>query len=414
MRGMATLARRLESRLNGGTGNIFAAATAMAAEYGSVNLGQGFPSFPTPDFVKKCAAVAITDNHNQYTRPAGNPVLVETLKSIYDPLFNRNLDAMSEIAVCSGAQEGIYNILVSFCDEGDTVLCVEPYFDAYKKAADLLGVQTQGVPLRQTPGATSAGDFKLDVDELDKAITSKTKVLVLNTPHNPTGKVFTRQELEEIAAIVRKHPQLVVLSDEVYEFMTFDGLPHERFALLDGMWDRTISLFSAGKTFSCTGWRVGYCIGPAHLVAPLHETQSIIAFCAPTPLQVGVARAFETAEEVGYYESLAATLQAKRDALCSALSAAGMKPIIPQGGYFVLADTSSLLDEVPVESADGVARDVRVNEWLTKKLGITGIPISGFYSPGNRELSDNVLRFAYCKSDPEISAAASKLLDASK
>lgn len=360
--------------------------------------------------MKNCAADAIATNHNQYTRPAGNIELVETLSKVYEPILGRTPNPMTEIAVCSGAQEGIYNILVSFCNEGDSVLCIEPYFDAYKKAADLLGVETKGVPLRPIPGAKTSADFKLDVHELDKAITADTKVLVLNTPHNPTGKVFSRAELEEIAEVVKKHPQLVVLSDEVYEFMTFDGLPHERFALIDGMYDRTISLSSVGKTFSCTGWRVGYCIGPAHLIAPLHETQSIIAFCAPTPLQVAAARSFVAANENGYFDSIKTTLQGKRDSLCSALAAAGMKPITPQGGYFVLADTSGLLEQVPLESEDGIARDVRVNEWLTKNLGITGIPISGFYSEGNRELSDNVIRLAYCKTDEEISAAATRLL----
>mmetsp|Transcript_30349 Transcript_30349/g.48327 ORF Transcript_30349/g.48327 Transcript_30349/m.48327 type:complete len:428 (-) Transcript_30349:5540-6823(-) len=399
----ALLADRAKGRAQG---NIFADATAMANKHASVNLGQGFPSFPTPDFVKKCAQDAVAHNHNQYTRPGGNPYLVETLAEYYSSSFQRRVDPLTEIATCSGAQEGIFNVVATFCNQGDQVLCVEPYFDAYKRAADLVGAITKGVPLRmQGSDPTTSASLKLDVNELDNAITDKTKLLILNTPHNPTGKVFSKEELEDIAQVVRKHPQLIVLSDEVYEFMTFDGLKHERFANVQGMWDRTISLFSAGKTFSCTGWRIGYCIGPSKFCTPLQQTQGIVAFCAATPFEVAAADSFKLAQENGYFDQLPATLEKKRDALCAALEDAGMKPIIPEGGYFVMADTS----DVPVSGSEGVSRDVAVNQWLTENTGVTGIPTSYFYSEENRHLSDNVLRYAFCKTDEEIAAASKNL-----
>jgi len=398
------LARRARQR---GGGNIFAAATAMALEHGSVNLGQGAPSFQMPDFAKKCAIRSVEQGNNQYTRPGGNPLLMETLSEFYRPYFGRRLDPLKEITSCNGAQEGIFNILATFCDPGDQVVCIEPYFDAYRKAAEMVGVETKGVPLRRSSESSrSASEFVLDMDELERCLSDDTKVLILNTPHNPTGKVFSRDELERITEVVRRHPRLIVLSDEVYEFMCFDGLAHERFALLPGMFERTISLFSAGKTFSCTGWRIGYCVGPEHLIEPIIQTQGIVSFCSPTNNQVAIAHAFQEGKELGYFEALAKRLQSKRDVLCEALDQAGLRTIVPSGGYFVMADTS----RVPVSATkEQPRRDVAVNEWLTKEVGITGIPTSYFYSDCNRHLSDNVLRFSFCKTSDEIAAAAKAL-----
>ncbi len=197
-----------------------------------------------------------------------------------------------------------------------------------------------------------------------------------------------------------------MLSDEVYEFMCFDGLKHERFATLNGMFDRTISLFSAGKTFSCTGWRIGYCIGPEHLITPLIQTQGIVSFCAPTNNQVAIALAFQKGQRIGYFDALADRLQAKRDELCGALDEAGLRTIKPCGGYFAMADTS----RVPISAGESEPqRDVAVNRWLTEEVGITGIPTSYFYSGENRHLSDNTLRFSYCKTEAEIRSAKSAL-----
>ncbi len=409
---MALIAKRLRSKVGGG--NIFAAATAMADQYKSVNLGQGFPSFPTPSFLTENANIAMKENHNQYSRPAGHPLLMETLAKHYKNEFASTIDPMKNITSMVGAQEGIFNVVVAFCDEGDHMLCIEPYFDAYKKAGEVLGVNVTGVPLRfqdsHTDQGLSARDYTLDLNELSDSITEKTKVLVLNTPHNPTGKVFSQRELQGIADIVSRHPQIVILSDEVYEYMTFDGLPHVRFANLPGMWDRTISLYSAGKTFSCTGWRVGYCIGPEHLIQPLMDTIGIISFCAPTPLQVAISSAFEQAKEPNwpggknYFQFLSSDLASRRDKLCKQLSQSGLKPIVPEGGYFVMANTGG----IPLEKNDE-PRDVVVNRWLTETIKVTGIPTSYFYSSSNVHLSDDWIRFAYCKDDRTLQAAIDNL-----
>lgn len=200
----------------------------------------------------------------------------------------------------------------------------EPYFDAYKTVSTLLGIQTVGLPLELAPekqrafasGDASAtftsGDFCIDLDRLDALLTPKTKMLVLNTPHNPTGKVFSRRELEGIAAVLKKHPHVLVLADEVYEFMAYDGLAHERIASFPGMFDRTISLFSAGKTFSCTGWRVGYAIAPAHLTTAITKAHSTVPFCGTTPFEVAMASCFEQAQSNGYLDELKATLEVRR------------------------------------------------------------------------------------------------------
>jgi kynurenine--oxoglutarate transaminase/cysteine-S-conjugate beta-lyase/glutamine--phenylpyruvate transaminase len=402
---VAALANRRTLARSGG--NIFAAATAMATQHKSVNLGQGFPAFPTPEFAVECVAQALREGHNQYTRPAGNPLLVDAIAQRYSPLLGRQLDPLSEVIVTSGAQEAIFNAFVTFLEEDDAVVTIDPSFDAYRKAAQMVGATAVGVPLRPVEGrpATSSKDLRLDVTELEaKLASSRSKILVLNTPHNPTGKMFSRGELEAIAAVVRRHPRLLVLSDEVYECHAFDGNKHTRFATLDGMWDRTVTLFSAGKTFSATGWRIGYCVGPARLMAPMGDTTGITSFCAPTPLQVGVARAFAAGDKNGYFTDLPRMMQLKRDKLCAALQAVGMNPIVPEGGYFVLADTSRL--PVPKSAA---RRDVAANEWLTKTVGVTGIPTSAFYAPEHQPLSDHVLRFAVCKSDHEIAAAGERL-----
>ena len=218
--------------------------------------------------MKEAGAAAIHSDHNQYTRPAGHPQLVNTLARYYSPALGRSLDAQSEVCVVGGATNAIFSAVMALVDPGDEVVCIEPYFDAPKIAADLMGAKTIGVPLR-ADWAKSSADWTLDLAELEAALTERTKLLVLNTPHNPTGKVFSAAELEGIAHIVRKYPRLVVMSDEVYEFMTFDGMPHARISALPGMFDRTLSIHSAGKTFSATGWRIGYVIGPAPLITPL-------------------------------------------------------------------------------------------------------------------------------------------------
>ncbi|GMF13392.1 unnamed protein product [Phytophthora lilii] len=319
-------ARRISQRVRTLPDNVFAEFSALAARHGAVNLGQGFPSFQTPQFVKQAAIDAINDGNNQYTRPGGHVSYVETLAEMYSPLLSRELDPMKEIVTFNGAQEGIAAIMAALLEPGDEVLTLEPYFDAYVTVSQLHGVRASGAPFRFDAAKRAAflsedahvaerftsHDFQVDLAKLEAMITPKTKMLVLNTPHNPTGKVFSRDELQQLARVLERHPDVIVLADEVYEFMTYDGLPHERIAAMPGFFDRTISLFSAGKTFSCTGWRTGYAVGPAHLVGGVTKAHSTVPFCGTTPFEVALASAFREAKHNGYYDELKETLQVQR------------------------------------------------------------------------------------------------------
>lgn len=409
--------------------NVFASFSALAVEHGSVNLGQGFPSFSPPDFLLEAAADAVmVASNNQYTRPGGHPRLVETLANFYSPRLNRTINPMTDICTAHGAQEATYLFLSAHCEPGDEVVFVEPYFDAYGKAASLSGLTTRGVPLRrrkqsssQPSSLASANEYEIDLEELASTITNKTRVLIVNTPHNPTGKVFSRNELEGIAEVVRRFPNLLVLSDEVYEMAVFDGNKHERFATLDGMWERTVSVFSAGKTFSCTGWRVGYMIGPPHLAQPLIKAQSIVSFAGASPLEVATSVAFEKAMENDYFEQYSRKLEAKRDLLVDGLQAAGLAPIVPQGGYFTMADSEEFLGRGLLvtgggtDGGDGGAPlprlDYQAALALNERARVTCIPTSGFYLPERASLGAHSLRFAHCKKDVEISEGMARLLE---
>ncbi|RME51030.1 MAG: aminotransferase class I/II-fold pyridoxal phosphate-dependent enzyme [Caldilineae bacterium] len=383
---------------------VFAAFTALAIEHQAVNLGQGFPDFPAPDFVVEAARTALAAGHNQYARSAGHPRLVKALSAVYSPLFGRELDPLREIVVTTGATEAIFAAIQALVDPGDEVILIEPFYDSYPASVIMAGGRPVYVPLRAPSGASSAQDWRLDIDELRGAVTSRTRLLVLNTPHNPVGKVFTREELEEIADVAQEH-DLLVLSDEVYEWMTYDDVPHVRIATLPGMWERTVTVGSAGKTFSVTGWKIGWTIAPPNLSHAVLMAHQWIPFAVTTPLQEAVGAAFEQAEELGYFTELRTMYQAKRDKLAQALAAAGLTPVTPQGSYFILVDTAHLDAPTPTEEP----RDVQICRWLTREIGVAAIPPSAFYSPEHKHLARDVARFCFCKTDQVLDAAAERL-----
>ncbi|CAI5710057.1 unnamed protein product [Hyaloperonospora brassicae] len=394
--------------------NVFAEFSALATQHNAVNLGQGFPSFPTPAFVQQAAIAAIIQDNNQYTRPGGHVRYVETLAEMYAPLVGRPLDPMREIATFNGAQEGLASILAALLEPGDEVLTLEPYFDAYVTVAQLHGVRAAGVPFRFYPDKTnsdkmSSRDFRLDLSTLEAMITPKTKLLVLNTPHNPTGKVLSSEELRELAHVLERYPDITVLADEVYEFMTYDGVPHERIAALPGFFDRTISLFSAGKTFSCTGWRVGYAVGPAHLVEGVIKAHSTVPFCGTTPFEVALASVFREAQVNGYFDELRETMETKRDRLCEALEAHNWRPIVPQGGYFVCCNVERLPFynefrdiEVTADTPKTEYPDYQFAYKLVKAGHLAVIPTSPFFSRPENRLAPGMVRLAFCKDDKTL------------
>ncbi|MCB9140296.1 MAG: aminotransferase class I/II-fold pyridoxal phosphate-dependent enzyme [Caldilineaceae bacterium] len=399
-------------RVQGFGATVFAEFTALANEHKAVNLGQGFPNFPAPEFIKAAAQQAIAADLNQYARGAGHPRLVNALARVYGPLFGRTLDPLHEIVVTVGATEGIFATIQALVNPGDEVILIEPFYDSYPASIIMAGGTPVYVPLRAADGATGAAQWRLDEAELAAAVTERTRLLILNTPMNPVGKLFTRAELEAIADLARRH-NLLVLSDEVYEWMTYPAadeaarraLTHVRIATLPGMWERTITLGSAGKTFSVTGWKIGWAIAPPHLAHAVLMAHQWIPFAVATPLQEAVAIALEQAEERDYFHELSAMYLGKRDKLITALDGVGLTPVTPDGSYFVLFDTSSLT--VPV--AEGQRRDVAVCRWLTTKAGVAAIPPSPFYSGPHQHLTDNLARFCFCKTDEMLDEAVRRL-----
>ncbi len=275
------------------------------------------------------------------------------------------------------------------------------------------------VPLRSSPGGPGPA-WTLDVQELEEAITERTRVFILNTPHNPTGKVMDAEEMEKVAEVMRRHPGIVVICDEVYEHMTYDERAHVQFPTLPGMWEQCVTVSSAGKTFSTTGWKIGWVVGPAALVKGVALVNQWVQFSVCTPLQQAVAWALQEAQREyegfpTYFHYLRSEYLRKRGLLCDALHAAGLTVVPPEGGFFVMADTSSVSvpDKYMQQSTPAcptMTRDWAFCRWLTCEIGVTAIPPSAFYQPSDKHLVENFARFAFCKQDASLAMAAERLL----
>ncbi|MDC0526043.1 aminotransferase class I/II-fold pyridoxal phosphate-dependent enzyme [bacterium] len=390
----------------------------LAASTGAVNLGQGFPDWQPPAFVVEQAQVALAEGFHQYTRPAGHPPLVEVLAERYSGHLGRHVDAMTEVATTVGASQALYLTLQAHVNPGDEVVLLEPAFDLYYGQVRLAGGKVVPVPLAVDD---EAGRWRLDLAALERACTSQTKLLVLNSPHNPTGTAFTAEEMEAIAAVVRAHPNLLVISDEVYKYTVYaEGAAHTHFAALPGMFERTVTLSSAGKTFSITGWQAGWCVGPERLIRPIQLLLPFVQFCVSTPVQNALSRVLTLADgpyegHASYYEWLRAMYRHKREVLATGLRRAGMGVMAGQGGFFLMADTSAIavpqryLDEATPAAPDGVTRDWAFCRWLALEGGVIAIPSSPFYSGPNKALASNYIRFAFCKSDDTLVEACERI-----
>lgn len=393
------------TRVRGFGATVFAEFTALAIQHNAVNLGQGFPNFAAPDFIKDAAKQAVGADLNQYARSMGHPRLVHALAQVYSPRFGRDLDPMQEIVVTVGATEGIFAVIQALVEPGDEVILIEPFYDSYPASVIMAGGTPVYVPLRAAPGSAAA--WALDMEELEAAFSPRTRLLILNTPQNPVGKVFTRHELAQIAALVQSH-DVYVLSDEVYEWMVYPdpqaqpAVEHVRIATLPGMWERTLTLGSAGKTFSVTGWKIGWAIAPAALARAVFMAHQWIPFAVATPLQEAVGAAMEQVAARDYFTWLSAMYRAKRDKLVGVLAEVGLMPVRPDGSYFILVDTAHL--DVPVPP--GVRRDVAVARWFAGHVGVAAIPPSPFYSPQHQSLTRDLARFCFCKTDDLLDEAA--------
>ncbi|KAN0025139.1 hypothetical protein ACTFIV_009555 [Dictyostelium citrinum] len=402
----------------------------LAIKYNSVNLGQGFPNFEPPKFVKDAMIKTIeVGGFNQYTRSPGHLRLVKALSSVYSPYFGRELNAMTEIMVGVGASESLFAAISSIVNEGDEVILIEPFFDIYIGPILMAGGIPKFVTLKEDESVErssehkkrSSKDWKINKEELAAAFSDKTKLIILNNPHNPVGKVYSKEELQEIADVVVKHgPNTTVISDEVYEWMTFDGVEHHRFATLPGMWERTVTIGSAGKTFSITGWKVGWCIGPSNIIGAIANTHQYIPFSVPTPTQEAVAIALEQPNIKDYFKELATMYQNKRDTLLNSLTLAGLDPVVPEGTYFIMGDTSSIKlegNQGKDTSITGMGlhlRDWNIARYLTTEYGITTIPPSAFYCDDHQKIPENFVRFTFCKDDLTLQKAHDNLLKLKK
>jgi N-succinyldiaminopimelate aminotransferase len=373
-------------RLQGLGTTIFTEMSALAERTGSINLGQGFPDEDGPPAVLEAAVAAVRGGANQYAPLPGVPALRAAIAEHQRRRYGLVHDAETEVQVCFGATETIAAALLGLCDPGDEVVALDPFYDSYRAGAALAGARLVGVPLRPP-------EWRFDPDELAAAVTERTRVLLLNTPHNPTGRVLDRAELEAVAAVCRER-DLIAVSDEVYEHLVFEG-EHVPLATLPGMAGRTLTVSSIGKTFSVTGWKTGWACGPAELVGAVRGAKQFMTFAGGTPFQHAAAVALATAEEHG--ARLAAELASKRDRLCEGLERAGFEVLRPAGTYFVNADVR------PLGSDDGVAfcRD------LPERAGVVAIPTSVFC--GDPKRVRTLVRFAFCKREEVIDAAAERL-----
>jgi aspartate/methionine/tyrosine aminotransferase len=387
--------------------SIWSTFTPLAMKHNAVNLGQGFPGWNVEPFIlKNLQKYAADPQAHQYAKASGDPKLVTAIADMYNRLNlfgNRRIDPTSEIVVTNGASDGLFVCLSSFVNEGEEVIIIEPFYDAYPNATQMAGGVPVFVPLRPSPNCKTANDWILDREELESRISPKTRAILLNTPHNPTGKIFNHQELQMIADVAIKH-NLLVFSDEVYEFLCFDKFqPHKRIANIPGMWERTISIYSASKTFSVTGWKCGWLIGPRELIYTAYLVNQYKVFCVAKPIQLAVADTIEQSLENNYIDQLRNTLKSRCDLLVNLLQKYGFKPLIASSGYFVLVDISDI--DFPYDPKSGVPRDYQFCLWLPGAIGIAAIPPSSFYSEHNKKLGEGYARFCFCKDEQTILSA---------
>ncbi len=383
----STGSRRLARRLHGVGTTIFAEMSALAARTGAVNLGQGFPDTDGPESVIEAAVEALREGRNQYAPGIGVPELRQAIAEHQQRFYGLDYDPDAEVLVTTGATEAISVSMLALVDPGDEVVVLEPYYDSYVAAIAMAGGRRRPVTLR-------APDFRLDIDELRAAVTDRTRLLLVNSPHNPTGAVLTDAELSAVAELAVER-DLLVVTDEVYEHLTYDGVMHRPLATYDGMRDRTLTISSGGKTFSFTGWKVGWICAAPDLVRAVNTAKQFTTFTSGAPLQPAIATALRLGDD--YYAQLRSSLQAKRDRLCAGLRQAGLQVFVPQGTYFVSTDIRS------VGAVDGVEFCLA----LPEQCGVVAVPTQVFYD--DVEAGRPLVRWAFCKRDAVLDEAVARL-----
>lgn len=365
---------------------IFTVMSQLAQQHNAVNLGQGFPDFDGPQSLRDALATAMNSGRNQYAPMTGIAPLREQIAAKTEALYGRKVNADTEVTVTSGATEAIFAAIAAVVRPGDEVIVLDPCYDCYEPAIDLVGGRAVHVPL-------TLPDFSVDWQRVKDAVTAKTRVIMVNTPHNPSGAVFSADDLDALAAIVRD-TEILVISDEVYEHIVFDGLAHQSALRHAELAERSFVVSSFGKTYHCTGWKVGYCIAPRTLSAEFRKVHQYLTFCTFAPAQWAFAEVL--AREPQHYLELPAFYQQKRDRFRELLAPTRFTLLPVSGAYFQLVDYSALSDK----------DDLNFCEWLVREAGVAAIPVSAFYetAPDAR-----IIRFCFAKSDATLAAAAERL-----
>lgn len=379
----------LVPRLRPFTSTIFAEMTALAVRTEAVNLGQGFPDTDGPAGMLDAAKEALYGGANQYPPGPGRPELRAAVAR-HRTRYGLEYDSGTEILVTAGATEAIAAALLALVEPGDEVIVIEPYYDSYAAAVAMAGATRRVVPLVEGEG----GRFALDLDALRAAVGPRTRAILVNSPHNPTGTVFTPAELAALAELCVEH-DLLAITDEVYEHLVFDGAEHLPLATFPGMWERTVSISSAGKTFNCTGWKIGWVCSTPDLVAAVKATKQFITFVSGGPLQPAVAHALD--HELDWVAGLRESLEVKRDRLSAGLAEAGFGVRSSAGTYFVCADVRPL----------GFTDAAELAWQLPERVGVAAVPVSVFTD--HPEEWKHVLRFAFCKRDEVLDEAVTRL-----
>ncbi|PFG19173.1 succinyldiaminopimelate aminotransferase [Serinibacter salmoneus] len=375
---------------------IFAEMTALAQREGAVNLGQGFPDVDGPEWIREAAVQAIRDGVNQYAPGAGLPPLREAIAAHQREHYGIAVDPDTQVLATTGATEAIAASILALAGPGEEVLTIEPYYDSYAASIAMAGATHTTVPLIPT-----AEGFRLDTEALRGAVTDRTRLILVNTPHNPTGTVLRRPELEAIAEQARR-VDAVVITDEVYEHLTYDGAAHLPMAALPGMGERTLTISSSGKTFSLTGWKVGWVTGPAHLITAVSTVKQFLTYTSGAPFQIAIARALT--EGRADVSALREGLQRRRDLLVAGLREVGFGAVVPEGTYFVCADASPFLTP---QLPDGAA----LARALPRLAGVAGVPISAFCVPGSdtADALGSWLRFTFVKREDVLAEGIERL-----
>ena len=369
------------------TESVIREMTRLAMRHGAINLAQGFPDFPAPAVLKEAAARAVADDINQYAITWGAKPFRDAIAAKYARSYGLEFDPEREITVCCGATEGMAASMMAVLDPGDEVVLFEPFYENYGPDTQLCGAQPRYVQLREP-------DWTFDREELRRAFTARTKAIILNSPNNPTGKVFTRPELEFIAGLCQEFDALAI-SDEIYEHILYDGAVHVPILSLPGMRERSILVNSMSKTYSVTGWRVGWVLAPPDLTDSIRKVHDFLTVGAAAPLQAAGAVALALGEK--YYENLAAEYSARRDHLVVSLTTAGFQCFVPRGAYYVMTDISSL----------GFSSDLELVRYLIEKLGVAAVPGSSFYA--HPEEGVQKVRFCFCKKYETLELARKQL-----